>query len=475
MKKAILKITLTILALLLAPVALLSVGLCLPAQFGKTYYGVLPGMYERLCKEQGKRIVVVGGSAVAFGLQGELMEGEIEGYTVCPFGLYGAIGMKAMMDFSKAGIREGDIVILAPEQGAQSMSLYFNGEHVWKGVDGHYDMLRNIEYDDWGKMVGAYPTFLSQKYGYWSKNETPNPQGIYAASSFDENFTMIYERPYNTLPDGYDSTERVSYRTEIFSSEFAKYVNEYNQFVTKKGATLLYGFTPVNFSGVETGTSEGDVDAFYDCVNEALDCEILGNPHNYILEKDWFYDSNVHVNSAGAVLYTRQLIQDLKVFLKDDSKTEIAFPEKPVVPDEDTQTGEDGVHVALFEYEETQYGYTITALKHAGKSLQRIEIPDYYNGKKVLGFAKEVFAGNTTVQTVCIGKNIRNIQDGSFAGCTSLKEIRLSAEMRPANCTVYGGLLDGVTGVSVCVPQALVGEYINDYWWSRYGAYVKGY
>ena len=317
MKKNVFKIIYILLAILFLPISLWCVGVFTPAQFGETYYGALPKMYRRLQKTEGKRIIVIGGSAVAFALQGDLIESELDAYTVCPFGLYGSIGTKAMMDLSRVNIRKGDIVLLAPEQGPQSLSLYFSGENLWKGIDGNFDMLTQLDSNDVGSMIEAYPGYLSQKYEYFSTGKKPVPQGVYAASSFNENLTMTYDRPYNQMLGGYNDVELITYDTEIFTKEFADYANEYNKFVESKGATLLYAFTPVNVLGIKDGTSEAQIDGYYNHVDTLLDFEILGNPNNYIFESGWFYDSNVHMNSAGAIVYTRQLLIDLKMYFED--------------------------------------------------------------------------------------------------------------------------------------------------------------
>lgn len=89
------------LCLLIVPVVLLIVGLFLPAQFSNTYYGELSIMYTRLKNTEGKKIVVIGNSAVAFGVDSALLEEELNKngyeYTVCNFGLYGALGTKLIL------------------------------------------------------------------------------------------------------------------------------------------------------------------------------------------------------------------------------------------------------------------------------------------------------------------------------------------------------------------------------------------
>lgn len=472
MRRKICTVLILLFFLAAIPISLVCVGFCLPAQYGNTFYAVLPKMYQKLKNTQGKKIVVIGNSAVAFGLDPGLLEAETDGYCVCPFGLYGAIGTKAMMDLSRVNIGEGDIVILAPEQMGQSLSLYFGSEYLWNAADGDFGMLRYLE--NKSEMVGGFLGYVGRKFRYYSSGSAPNPTDVYAASSFDENCKMIYDRAYNVLPLGYDAVNRVSYDTDLFSRDFAEYINEFHKFVTKKGATLLYGFAPVNMMGIALGTTEEDIDAFYDHVDALLDCEILGDPKEYIFEKDWFYDSNVHVNTAGMTLYTDKLVRDLKVYLGDSSADGIVIPEKPQAPD-DGSGGEDGKDAALFTFEESGNGWNITGLTEEGKGASSVEIPDFYRGKRVLSFDAQVFAGNTLIEEIRVGKYIYAIAGGSFDGCTALKRLYLPADNQPSECMVYLDLLKGASACMVYVPQAMLSAYTSDYFWSRYAAYLVGY
>lgn len=461
-----------ILLFLSVPLSLIGVGFGLPAQYTETYYAVLPKMYKRLKQTEGKRIIIVGNSAAAFGLSAGVIESEIQGYTVCPFGLYGAIGTKAMMDISRSNIHEGDIVILAPEQTAQSQSLYFNGFYMWNAADGDTEILGQLDWDNSGVMAGSFPAYASRKFNYFVNGDAPVPDDVYAASSFDENCYMTYDRPYNRMVGGFDANDSVSFEKEVFSDSFGDYVNEYNKLVLSKGATLLYGFVPVNVDGIAPGTDENKIVAFYDAVQEKLDCPFIGNPLNYIMDSDWFYDSNVHMNSAGAVVYTRQLVCDLKAYLSDSTPVKTEIPEKPEVPQEDV-TGQDGKDAALFEYVAKGNGWEITALKPEGKNREEIEIPDFYEGKKVLSFTNTVFNGNTDIITIRLGKYITGIADDSFIGCPNLKKLYVHPECKPADCHVYWSLLSGAPDCKIYVPHAKYNDYINDYFWSKYGAYIR--
>ena len=131
---------LSILSVILFPFI---VAVLAPPVYSNTFVGVLDEKVDRLATVEGKKVVVIGGSSVAFGLDSALMEEHL-GMPVVNFGLYAAIGTKAMLDLSLPHIGEGDIVVLAPETDAQTLSLYFHGGNMWKAVDDAPSLLLHL-------------------------------------------------------------------------------------------------------------------------------------------------------------------------------------------------------------------------------------------------------------------------------------------------------------------------------------------
>ena len=75
-------------------------------------------------------------------------------------------------------------------------------------------------------------------------------------------------------------------------------------------------------------------------LEENLECELLGNPETRIMDSEWFYDSNFHLNDSGTIVYTKQLIQDIKALFDDYTPINIEFPNKPIEDDsEDNASG----------------------------------------------------------------------------------------------------------------------------------------
>ena len=430
MKARIIKIITVIILVLILPITALLTGFCLPSQYDETYYGELKYMFERLKTTQGKKIVLIGNSALAFGVRTDLMQAEFPDYTVVNFGLYGVLGTKFMLDLSKVNISEGDVIIVMPELVEQSASLYFSATDVWRAADSDYSMLGYIAGDNRTYMVGAFPSYVGEKFRYCTGGSKPQVSGVYAASSFcDENGNevgyMTYDRPYNVMAGGYDPTNTVRYGVDAVDNRFIAYLNDYAKYVRTKNANVYFGFTPVNVLAVGSDNVESLSEIAYAYFNEKLDFPVVGYPEKYFLDYEWFYDNNFHMNSSGAYVYTDLLAEDIKFTLGINTPNNIEWPDKPEIP-VNTAYGEND-DAECFTYEK-KTGATgdyirITGLTDMGRERTELTIPTDYDGVPVTEFAPEVFAGNTVISTIVLTSNIGTIYDKSFYGAERLSRL----------------------------------------------------
>ncbi|MBO5789610.1 MAG: hypothetical protein J6R40_00455 [Clostridia bacterium] len=323
----IVTVTLAVVLAVLPLLALFGVLFIAPSQYEKTFYGALDEKYERLKDVEGKKIVIVGGSSVAFGFDSEKLEQAFPGYKVVNFGLYADLGTKVMLDLSEDHINEGDIVIVAPEMDTQALSLYFNGESTLKAADDRPFMLfktkwANLE-DLWGGLWGYLSGKLSYLFG-----EMPDPQGVYNSGNFNEWGDIDPEkfpRQENTMAGGYDKNNPTKLHESTYDPAFVDYLNEYIGKAEKKGATVFYGFCPLNESAIDLSlASAGETAAdkrealsqsVMAYLEDALDCPVLAAPNFY--GDIYFYDSNFHLNDAGVKLHTAYYIDSLKEALEE--------------------------------------------------------------------------------------------------------------------------------------------------------------
>lgn len=425
-KRTVRRIVATALAVILAEqVFFLICGFGLPVQFGDTFMGELKSKYERLKETSGKRIVLVGGSGVAFDCDSALMDDFFPSYEIVNFGMYAGLGTKVVMDLSENYIHEGDIVILSPEQSEQTFSDYFNGEYMWQAADGAFGMLRDLKSENFEAMLGNFPRFALEKLNYVMKGQKPQTDSIYQKKSFNTYGDIELDTcRENILPNGYDVNQKVRFTEDVVQPEFMDYMNDWAKRLEKKGAVVWYRYCPVNKLSVEDMDELAAYDVF---LRQKLDFPVIGNPENSLMEAEWFFDTNFHLNQPGKEVNTVQLIRDMKAMLGDDRAVTVELPEKP-----HRTWGDVSAETRIWTAKDSET----------------------YQGE----------------ETIVIPENVTQIEDYAFSNCAGLKQIVLE-QKDPSKCIVGQHLLDG-TGAEILVPQMSVDSYKRNYFWSVYAGRI---
>lgn len=425
-KRTVRRIVATALAVILAEqVFFLICGFGLPVQFGDTFMGELKSKYERLKETSGKRIVLVGGSGVAFDCDSALMDDFFPSYEIVNFGMYAGLGTKAVMDLSENYIHEGDIVILSPEQSEQTFSDYFNGEYMWQAADGAFGMLRDLKSENFEAMLGNFSRFALEKLNYVMKGQKPQTDSIYQKKSFNTYGDIELDTcRENILPNGYDVNQKVRFTEDVVQPEFMDYMNDWAKRLEKKGAVVWYRYCPVNKLSVEDMDDLAAYDVF---LRQKLDFPVIGNPENSLMEAEWFFDTNFHLNQPGKEVNTVQLIRDMKAMLGDDRAVTVELPEKP-----HRTWGEVSAETRIWTAKDSET----------------------YQGE----------------ETIVIPENVTQIEDYAFSNCAGFKQIVLE-QKDPSKCIVGQHLLDG-TGAEILVPQMSVDSYKRNYFWSVYAGRI---
>lgn len=425
-KRTVRRIVATALAVILAEqVFFLICGFGLPVQFGDTFMGELKSKYERLKETSRKRIVLVGGSGVAFDCDSALMDDFFPSYEIVNFGMYAGLGTKAVMDLSENYIHEGDIVILSPEQSEQTFSDYFNGEYMWQAADGAFGMLRDLKSENFEAMLGNFPRFALEKLNYVMKGQKPQTDSIYQKKSFNTYGDIELDTcRENILPNGYDVNQKVRFTEDVVQLEFMDYMNDWAKRLEKKGAVVWYRYCPVNKLSVEDMDDLAAYDVF---LRQKLDFPVIGNPENSLMEAEWFFDTNFHLNQPGKEVNTVQLIRDMKAMLGDDRAVTVELPEKP-----HRTWGDVSAETRIWTAKDSET----------------------YQGE----------------ETIVIPENVTQIEDYAFSNCAGLKQIVLE-QKDPSKCIVGQHLLDG-TGAEILVPQMSVDSYKRNYFWSVYAGRI---
>lgn len=457
MRKHLIRILIFLILLAILPVTLLAYGALLPSYYGDSYYAVLPEMYQRLNDAEGPKIVVVGGSNVAFGLDTALLEELLAekgyDYTVCSFGLYAAVGVSAMLDMSLDTLKEGDIVILAIEPTSETMSTYFGASAFWKCAEDAPELLLAVDKDKQAALFGNYISYLQERCNINRSGLLPQAEGAYAKTSFNERCDLVYDRAGNTMALGYDTAAPVDLTSVTASADFVEQVNSYCTEAAKKGASVCLSFSPTNRTAI-VGNVEESVNAYFQLCNASFACPVISNPNSYILDSGWFYDSNFHLNTAGTVIRTCTLAEDVLAWL--GCYQEIGY-DLPPMPDPIAVTYASTGETGYFSFDPvtdaggSAIGYLVSGLTESGLAQTELTVPAIYEGKPVVGFTQDALSQASALEQLRLPESIESLPDNLFRSCTSLTQLILEHSESP--CSITDHTFDSADQIKIFVPS----------------------
>lgn len=406
------------------------------------------------------RLILVGGSAAAFGVDSALLARELPDYQPVNFGLYAALGTRVMLDLSIKELHPGDLVVIMPEQQRQALSDTVGADAFWQAVDGDFSALACLHARDFGPLLGAFPRFAGAKFRYFLTG-APSPDGVYRRGSFNAVGDVVNPLcSVNIMPDGYDTTMPVRFDPSMLDTDFRDALNAYTAQAESVGAVVLYHFPPMNVLAVANAE---DIDTYADHLQSQLTAPLAGDPHACVMDAGWFYDTNFHLNMSGKTAFTRQLIRDLKAVLGDTSSTEIALPAMPARRIQTETEAANNSDAAYFTWESDRL-----VVNAAGRGRRTLTVPGEVDGRPVTALASDTFAGCSMLEKLTIQQNITALPDGLFAKCSALQEITLT-QPDPARLSVGQALLDGAPAFCrIRVPAASYTSYCLSYAWSPY-------
>ena len=276
-------------------------------QYQESYQAALKDKVDRIEHINEPKIVLIGNSNLAFGIQSELLEEEF-GMPVVNLGLHGSTGHPIIEEVAKLNVNPGDIYICCYTTYADFDS-YNDPSLVWSAIE--YDLYywKLIRLKDIPVMVEAYPTYFRKATELWSGKVLD--RGItyhYSRASFNEYGDECMERKDNLYQFTYGSVLLPS-----INDTCCNRLNELNDYITKRGAVLLAAGYPIGEG--EFTPSKSEYDNIQEKIEKKLNFPMISRFTDYFQPYENFFDTNAHLTNEGAKLRTQQLIIDLNNYL----------------------------------------------------------------------------------------------------------------------------------------------------------------
>lgn len=276
-------------------------------QYQNNYQAAAIDKINRLETTDGSRIILVGDSNLAFGINSEMIE-EYFGIPVVNLGLHGALGNAFHENMIKGQISEGDIVIICHTNFSDDDKLGDPGL-AWITIEKNFQIWDLIRVSDIPDMIRAYPRYALKCLGMWVRgngNEEGDPP--YSRNSFNEYGDIVDKPDYDT------NSTLEEFNNGVFPPDIndtcTDRINRLNEYVLNCGGTLLIAGYPIGEGEYTADPSE--FLTFENELRERMDCPVISTYTDYFIPYEYFYNSKMHLTNEGAAIRTAQLIEDLK-------------------------------------------------------------------------------------------------------------------------------------------------------------------
>lgn len=284
----------------------------LPA-YEESYTSALLDKYDRLKSIEGPRVVLIGNSNLAFGIDSELLEKEI-GMPVVNMGLHAGLGNEFHEQMALMDLHEDDLIVVCHTEYTMKPEQEKNYQLTWITIEGNSDFFNLVDRDDGFSLAEAFPAYLRQSFLHKLKADAYSFP--YSRESFNE-YGDIKEHHNGE----YKFTDEERARVPGFiDDETAARLNTLNDEIVDRGANMVVCGFPIG-SSTEESSSEY-IDEFMRQLKNKLEMPIISDFKDYVFDESLFYDGIPHLTTEGAKLRTLQLVDDLKQYFEETAQSD---------------------------------------------------------------------------------------------------------------------------------------------------------
>lgn len=312
MKKIFLDILLTILIMTVVILSVIFLFYSLiPDQYETNYVEVMWDKYQRLNSIDEPKIVLIGDSNLAFGINSELVQNEI-GMPVVNMGLHGGLGNDVQTRLAMTNVNKDDLYIICYTDYAQTDDIS-QKDLTLIMLSRHKELWNTLSIKQKIELLPGIPDYMFNSISFYISGRGNEPlQDIYldyARCSFNEfgdNTVRIPENDYFDLED-------VESEIGSISEETIRMIRYWKEYCDERGAKLVIAGYPI----VRTSNmpAKEDFDEFGIMLEKKTGCNTISQFSDYIIEPELLYDSLYHLTLEGADYRSELLAKDIKRYL----------------------------------------------------------------------------------------------------------------------------------------------------------------
>jgi hypothetical protein len=291
------------------------------------YYLTIVDKHKALETTPQPRILLVGGSNLAFGIDSEKMEHELN-LSIVNTGLHMGVGLPYILNDLKPYLKEGDTVIIISEYsqfyddedkgfveplaamiGINPLSLLYLTPKSLMEI--HLIVVTLFRHKADSVLDGVNSFFLSiidSKEGEERNEKKDDKNFSYSRQGFNQygdevshwNYTVDYDQNYTTG----------SYLGNKINYNQIEVLNEFHNYAKKRNISVYLSFSPIDRN--EYQKNQTAYNQFYDFLKSNVSIPIIGDIEEFSFPRDFFFDTRDHLNYQGVEIRTEKLIFEIK-------------------------------------------------------------------------------------------------------------------------------------------------------------------
>lgn len=282
------------------------------------YLAVVGSKVALLENTPAPRIVFVGGSNLAFGLDSALVEEEL-GKRVVNMGMGFNMGLRFMLDLIEPRLRDDDLVVLVPEYNLffglldgderllDVLELYPPGLQYVHSRQQMFNMARNLP-----DHVRLKFTRMLQTLG-----RTAPEDCVYCPRAFNEKGDNVAHLNLESRDVSDMPFLRSAHRG--VDDEAIEVVNDFARRAGKRGARVVLIFPCL--PDVHYERRRKAIEDLYATMGRKLTVPMLSSPRDHVYPVGDFYDWVYHLNRRGRALRTARVVEQLRPVVEKSPTT----------------------------------------------------------------------------------------------------------------------------------------------------------
>ena len=298
------------------------------------YFAALKDKHRILKNTTSPKIVFIGGSNLAFGLDSSLIEKKLH-MPVVNMGICAPFGLRYILEEVKDNVNPGDIIVIVPEYGmlqnivdctADLMhtpevyppALLFILRAYTTSPQSFFKLLeltRSMPTAKWS----AFHTILTNMWqqGYYDAAtvehwEIKNQIGPATRYYFDKHGDYFghFGRPHLAFSPNWEIISKMA-------PEATDLINNFNTCVAKRGAKAVMIPSPIPSDDLLPGRCSANSIANWP--GQSLSLPVLARPQRYAFAYNMFYQPPYHLNIEGRTIRSALMAEDLGRFLSSSN------------------------------------------------------------------------------------------------------------------------------------------------------------